>query len=369
MCRCDIINKYKEKRKWKGRDHLTVNPYKDKKNPYKNSLKCTPNVNPKSPNVKITEDADNIYLTLGKGIQNKYDLTFCIPKKPRDISAYLQSPSHDKLKKRYATYSSKYKQLIFEEIKKQRAYINEKLPSLPFLTKIRQKSPYSYEDKVNGALLNNKDGLINDIIATRYIFGYDYANLDPQDERNLCKSITQEVITTLTNFSDLPDSNFYVIKTKDYITHPETAKSNQARNSSDENMYKSVHLIFQHKTIPDCTFEIQLRTMDMEHIAKYDSSVGHQSYKPTYLTEDTLSYVPTYYCILQNPETKQDVFFEISLEDAFRNVNSVDVKNANGEIISCNITLEEYQNALEQLKPYIEKQKQKEKLRETEIAL
>ena len=44
--------------------------------------------------------------------------------------------------------------------------------------------------------------------------------------------------------------------------------------------YQSVHLIYYNKHNPDCCYEDQIRTPDMEFIAKRDTLIGHYNYKP-----------------------------------------------------------------------------------------
>ncbi len=299
--------------------------------------------------VEIEEDENYIILKLKPEyyeshrideIHNyKYHLPYHIPKKPRNIEAYLRSPYHKELADRYEKFSTSYKQDILDEVFLERQEILRKYPEITQLvTKIRQKSLYSYEDKVNQKIIdtngNPEKMFINDIIGARHI---PYALETGDNELDLIPYAKTYIQVALSKMHS-SHSKYELKILKDYIDNPDKAKSNirraeentkfQDNASKDDDKskkYQSVHLIYYNKHNPDCCYEDQIRTPDMEFIAKRDTLIGHYNYKPIKLGEDSRLRVPKYTIITRDPSTGKDVIEELLFKDAFRHANHIPI--------------------------------------------
>lgn len=329
--------------------------------------------------VTVIEEKDYIIIKLkpeyyknhkiNKKHDYKYHLPYHIPKKPRNIDAYLNSPYHKKLADRYEKFSTYYKQNIIEEVLLEREEILREYPEITQLvTKIRQKSLYSYEDKENQKIIDT-DGdpekiFINDIIGARHI---PYA-LETSDEEHDLIPYATYIQLTLSNMhaKDSEDSNFKLKMLKDYINEPEKAKSNIKRakdnaNEKKQKKYQSVHLIYYNKYNPDCCYEDQVRTPNMEFTAKKDTIVGHFNYKPVRIAEDSPLRVPKYTIIITDPKTQKDMIVDLPFKDAFRHSthipiiddNGQPITNSNGQNILYAVSLEQYNEEQTLLTPFI----------------
>lgn len=331
--------------------------------------------------VAIEEDEDYIILKLKPEYykNNKIDeihnyehhLPYHIPKKPRDISAYLNSPYHKELADRYEKFSTSYKQDIIDEVMLERQVILSQYPEIKQLvTKIRQKSLYSYEDKVNQKIIDTNNDpekiFINDIIGARHI---PYALESGDDEHDLIPYTTYIQLTLSDMHSQDSKSSKYKLKLlKDYIHDPDKAKSNIKRaenakaqddNSKDDiepKKYQSVHLIYYNKRNPNCCYEDQIRTPNMEFIAKRDSLVGHYNYKPVRIGEDSPLRVPKYTIITKDPLTGKDVIEELMFKDAFRHANHIPI-TVNGKTFLYAVSWEQFSEEETLLTPFIEEVK------------
>lgn len=308
--------------------------------------------------VIVSEEKDNIILQLKDEYYQSHKqnmkhnflhhIPYHISKKPRNIDAYLHSPYHQELVHRYEKYSTSYKQDIIDQVLLERQEILKIFPEITQLvTKIRQKSLYSYEDKENQKILNNKndpnDIFINDIIGARHI---PYAVGDDTSEHTLIEytSFIQLLLSHM-HATNAEFSKYKLEILKDYIKNPDQAKSNKTRSdngvSNNDIKYQSVHLIYYNKDNPDCRYEDQIRTPEMEFLAKKDISIGHYHYKPNKIGEDSPLRVPKYTVITTDPQTKKDVIVDVPFKDAFRHAYHVPIK-VNNKIILYAISWEQY---------------------------
>ena len=258
--------------------------------------------------VIVSEEKDNIILQLKDEYYQSHKqnmkhnflhhIPYHIPKKPRNIDAYLQSPYHGELAH-------------------------------------------------NQKILNNKndpnDIFINDIVGARHI---PYAIGDDTSEHTLIK-YTSYIQTLLSHMhaTNAEFSKYNLEILKDYIKNPDQAKSNKMRSdnraSNNDIKYQSVHLIYYNIDNPDCRYEDQIRTPEMEFLAKKDNSIGHYHYKPNKIGEDSPLRVPKYTVITTDPQTKKDVIVDVPFKDAFRHAYHVPIK-VNNKIILYAISWEQY---------------------------
>ncbi len=328
--------------------------------------------------VTIEEEKDYIILKLkheyylSHKIDNlhnyEHHLQYHIPKRRRNIEAYLNSPYHKQLADRYEMFSTSYKQDIIDEVLLERQEILKEYPEITQLvTKIRQKSLYSYEDKENQKILDTDSDpnkiFINDIIGARHI-PYSIETSDAEHDLIPYASYIQLTLSNM-HSKDSETSKYRLKILKDYIHNPDAAKSNIKRakdsknnssNDSEIKKYQSVHLIYYNKYNPDCCYEDQVRTPDMEFVAKKDQLIGHYHYKPVKIEEDSRLRVPKYTIITTDPVTKKDVIVDIPFKDAFRHANHIPI-TINGEHFLYAVSWEQFSEEETLLTPFIKEVK------------
>lgn len=321
--------------------------------------------------VIVSEDKDNIILQLKNDYykshkQNKthdflYHISYHIPKKPRNIDAYLHSPYHQELVHRYEKYSTSYKQDIIDQVLLERQEILRAFPEITQLvTKVRQKSLYSYEDKENQKILDNPNNrnkiFINDIIGARHI---PFAIGKDTNEHTLIQYTSYiQLLLSHMHATNAEFSKYKLEIVKDYINNPEQAKSNiilsnNLKSNDDTNkQYQSVHLIYYNVDNPDCRYEDQIRTPEMEFLAKNDTHIGHYHYKPNKIGEDSPLRVPKYTVITTDPQTKKDVIVDVPFKDAFRHAYHIPIE-VDGKTTLYAISWEQYNEEQILLTPFI----------------
>lgn len=234
-----------------------------------------------------TEKDDFISIRLNN-IENPID--FKIPAKKFDLSIYQSSPDYDTLNYRYDLYNTIYKDKIIEQFKAERKYLMERFPNVVFNTKIRQKSKFSYEDKIIERMISNhslpkdekKSCFIRDVIGGRHIISFVNGDNSPDVLEDMCFKFREALREFRENEKA---SNFNIILEKDYITNPKP------------NGYQSIHFLSQDSENADCTYETQIRTFDMEEKSKKDEAIAHNTYKPLIIDEFASLRVPNYISI------------------------------------------------------------------------
>lgn len=253
---------------------------------------------------------DDFFLIKSKNSEKP--IHFRIQAKNFDLSIYQSSPDYDMLNYRYDLYNTLYKDKILEQFMQERKFLQERFPNVVFNTKVRQKSKFSYEDKIIERMQLNesldekhqKSYLLRDVIAGRHIVSYIDDNNDTEVLNKLCFDFEKALIKF--REEEKNKDNFDIVLRKDYITNPKA------------NGYQSIHLINQDTQNPDCTYETQIRTFDMEEQSKTDEKIAHDTYKPRIIDQYAPLRVPTYISISPfNDENGKSSVITLSLEDSF----------------------------------------------------
>jgi len=238
-------------------------------------------------------------------------INFRIPAERVDLSIYQTSPEYDTLNYRYDMYNTIYKDKIINEFIEERKFLQERFPNVVFNTKIRQKSKFSYEDKIIERMHENKylgdsskkTYFIKDVIAGRHIISSIDGSSDPEVLDKLCFEFEKALMDFRTTSEG---NNFDIVLKKDYITNPK------------ENGYKSLHLISEDVNDPNCSFETQIRTFDMEEQSKHDEKIAHDTYKPRIIDHFAPLRVPIYTSVTPfNDNNGHPSIYTLPPEDAF----------------------------------------------------
>lgn len=225
---------------------------------------------------------DNCDLTIrdenGDKPQNSNNhIVFKLPLEDENLNNLNNYPQSEELRNRYELYSTEYRDKIKEYSSQERKILQEQFPDLVFNIKIRMKSLPSYLKKLNKNIEEkDKSVFIDDIIAERIIISEFNGSRDPKVLNNACYQVEKALYDFRIN------TDFRMKNRKDYITNPK------------DNGYQSLHLLMEDKTNPDCTYETQIRTYDMEYQAKKDSNISHKKYKPRLINEVSSIQVPKY---------------------------------------------------------------------------
>lgn len=247
---------------------------------------------PENINISISDDGKYINFQLNdKNI--KKPILFQLPIETNNLDAYLKHPQFVELSDRYEYYSTEYKDKIKDYSSQERKFLQEQFPDMVFNIKVRMKSKSSYEEKENQCILSNESPFINDIIAERIIISEFNGSRDPKVLEEACYTIAKALYDFRINTDFRMKENFNIsvhsAKTdkefisKDYIANPK------------ENGYKSLHILTEDKTNPDCCYETQIRTFYMEEQSKNDDQMSHSKrYKPRLLNDLSVLKVPKY---------------------------------------------------------------------------
>lgn len=245
---------------------------------------------PKNVQAEISDDKKYLNIRLKDSEFEDNHLLFQFPLEENDLSALKNREDYQELVNRYHLYINDY----IDEIKKyamlERAYLQERFPSLIFNIKIRIKSYDSYINKLNENILKGKDPYINDIMAERVIISGYNGSKDEILLTSMCDEIAKALydFRIQTNFrmkkdiepNEANSEKEYV--TKDYIEHPK------------KNGYQSIHILMENKNNKDFTYETQIRTLEMESISKTSGEIAHNKYKPRILNDLSPNRVPIY---------------------------------------------------------------------------
>jgi len=275
-----------------------------------------------------------------KSKRSKKPINFRLPAKKFDLSIYQTSPLYNTLNYRYDLYNTIYKNKIIDQFISERRYLQSRFPGVIFSTKIRQKSKFSYEDKIIERMMFNqnsedsakKDYFIKDVIAGRHVIDSIDGNDDPEVLRELCFKFEQ----ALKEFRETEKgSDFRIISEKDYISKPK------------ENGYESIHLINESSTNPDCSYETQIRTFDMEEQSKKDEKIAHDTYKPRIIDQFASLRVPVYTSITSFvDENDEPIVYTSSLEDAFYHFFGISLSQYSRELDYIMPVISDIQNEL-----------------------
>lgn len=287
---------------------------------------------------KHSNETDDFISIKCKNIKNP--INFRIPAKKFDLSIYQSSPEYDILNYRYDLYNTVYRDKIIKQFILEREFFQERFPNVIFNTKIRQKSKFSYEDKIIERMIYNqyidesfkKSYLIKDVVAGRHIISSVDGNTDTQVLNDLCFKFEQ----ALKEFRASEKGNdFNIVSEKDYVTNPK------------ENGYQSIHLINEDSVNPDCVYETQIRTFDMEEDSKHDEKIAHDSYKPRIIDQHAPLRVPIYSNITPYfDEQNNPIVLALPPEEAFYHFYSIPYSKYINEL---NIVIPVINNVREEL--------------------
>ena len=260
---------------------------------------------------------------------------FQFPVKPNDLTLFENHPDFNKLSSRYDKYISTYLPIIEDFIKKETYFLFQELPDVDFYSRIRIKSPFSYNKKMNDRILSGKDLSIHDIIGEKIVITKANGSTNPKDLESACFKVANSLdkFRKYTNFKvksnssnnkkDLPGNSNIPYITKDYISNPKP------------NGYKSLHIINQNSFNDDCSFETQIRTIDMEDNSKTNTNLSHSNYKSRYIDSSSLKRVPKYIEVTKVPDIDgYPTLYEIPDEYAFHHFYGFNYKNFIDELNS-----------------------------------
>lgn len=299
-------------------------------------------------NIKISISDDSKYINFQ--LQNediKKPLVFQLPIEDVNLDAYHSHPQFEELSNRYELYSTEYKDKIKEYSIQERKYLQEQFPGLIFNLKIRMKSKSSYDKKIDDSIQKNAELFINDIIAERIIISEYNSSRKPEVLNQACYDVAKALydfrantdfrmknIDTSKNIAQT-DENYI---TKDYIAHPKS------------NNYQSLHITVEDTTNPDCCYETQIRTFDMEESSKKDEAMAHKKYKPRLLNDRSSLKVPKYIEVTNFLDADgMPIVWELSTAESFYHYYGVYIKD--------------YRSQLSQIEQYVSFKEIRQKLK------
>lgn len=258
-------------------------------------------------------------------------LIFKIPLKEESLNYYYSSPLLEDLSNRYELYSIDYKDKIIDYSERERKFLQENFPTLIFNIKIRMKSKSSYEKKLNDKIKNQENVLIDDIIAERIIISSFNGSTDSKVLEDACYEVAKALydFRINTNFKmkkvDVQDNDGKTDKpylTKDYISHPK-----------EKSGYQSLHIRVKDETNPDCCYETQIRTYDMEYHNSKNSDAAHKKYKPRLLNDLSIFKVPKYSEVTNFfDESGQPIILNVSTRNSFYHFYNVPFEKYKSEL-------------------------------------
>ena len=171
--------------------------------------------------------------------------------------------------------------------------IMEDFPELDFGTICRIKSLESTIDKVK------RKGLakVYDIHGMKHII-YSVNNMTNEQ---LLTAYCYKLEKYLENYYSKKGAQIINSRTKDYIAHPK------------ENGYMAIHISGKKG---ERKFETQIKTANMEQIAKYGNAKHADKYKPREFGKYPLLKLPRYFTI--TTQQGSPIIHELSLEDCFQ---------------------------------------------------
>lgn len=269
-------------------------------------------------NTSISDDGKFIEISLNKSDYYKGPLKFRLPIQEENLDAFYNHPEHKELLDRYELYKKEYINIILKYFADAMKFLRPQFPEFNLSCKARIKSEYSYVKKVNQHILDNKPLNISDIIAARIIVSSPDKNIPASILIKKCYEVAEllEQFMQTTNFSikhidsslnSAPTDKSYL--TKDYIETPK------------ENGYQSLHITAENSNL---SFELQIRTSDMEMSSKKDEKIAHSNYKLRLLNDLSEKKVPIYAQITSFFDGNGDLqILYPTLEEAFYHYSSI----------------------------------------------
>lgn len=298
-------------------------------------------------NIKVGISTDFKYINFQLQDENiPNPLLFQLPIEEVNLDAYHSHPKFEELSNRYELYSTEYKDKIKEYSMLERKYLQELFPGLVFNIKIRMKSKSSYDKKIDDSIRKDSHLFINDIIAERIIISEYNGSRDAEVLNKACYDVARALYDFRANTdfrmkdigTNLAQTDEVYI-TKDYIAHPKS------------NNYQSLHITVEDRTNPDCSYETQIRTYDMEESSKKDDLIAHKNYKPRLLNDLSTLKVPKY--------TEVTNFL-----DAVGNPIVWDLSTAEAFYHYYGVALKDYRSQLSQIEQYVSFKEIRQKLKE-----
>ena len=247
----------------------------------------------------------------------------------------------------YVTQLGMEKDKIKEYSIQERKYLQEQFPGLIFNLKIRMKSKSSYDKKIDDSIQKNAELFINDIIAERIIISEYNGSREPEVLNKACYDVAKALydfrantdfrMKNINNSQNIaPTDESYI--TKDYIAHPKS------------NNYQSLHITVEDTTNPDCCYETQIRTFDMEEMSKKDEAMAHKKYKPRLLNDRSSLKVPKYIEVTNFLDADgMPIVWELSTAESFYHYYGVYIKD--------------YRSQLSQIEQYVSFKEIRQKLK------
>lgn len=304
--------------------------------------------------IKLSEDnADwNEFSDSNKKVNSH--LIFKIPLVEESLEYYYSSPLLEDLSNRYELYSINYKDKIIDYSEMERKFLHETFPDMVFNIKIRMKSKSSYEKKLNDKIKDDENVLIDDIIAERIIISEFNNSIEPKVLNQACYAVAEALydFRINTNFKmkkvDVRSDDGKTDKpylTKDYIANPKKGTG-----------YQSLHIRVKDETNPDCCYETQIRTYDMEYHNSKNSDAAHFNYKPRLLNDLSLFKVPKYSEVT-------------SFSDSCGNPIILNVSTQNAFYHFYNVSFEKYQSELSEIEKFVSFKDLRQRLRNLNLKM
>lgn len=272
-------------------------------------------------NIEVSLSSDNtcINIKLKDTPKTEKHLIFQIPLREDHLDFIENHFQKDILYDRYSKYINKYRNIIIENAKDERTFLQKTFPNMIFNQKIRMKSQPSYTNKLDSNIQKGKNIFIDDIVAERIIISKFNGSEEPEDLEKACYLVAEALqqfrknskfeVKTLSSIDSIYASDKPYIS-KDYIKSPKISSG-----------YQSLHITIQEKNNPDFTYEIQIRTFDMEENSKNNEKQSHLLYKPRYLNDLSISKLPKYTEITHFIDKKDGkcIAFDLSVDECFYN--------------------------------------------------
>lgn len=193
----------------------------------------------------------------------------------------------------YNMYLYDYRNQLKAQAVATHSAIMEEFPELDFTTICRIKSFESTMDKIKRKGFDK----VYDIHGLKHII---YGVNDSSDEATLTKYcyILKDFIE---NYYTKKGCNIITERTKDYIQNPK------------ENGYRALHLSGQKG---DRKFETQIKTANMEQIAKYGNANHSEIYKPRAIGKYPILKLPRYFTVVT--QNSAPFVKELTLDECFQ---------------------------------------------------
>lgn len=301
--------------------------------------------------VFISDDKKYINLKLKDSETSLKHLVFQIPIQENKLSYLKNHPQYEYLNNRYELYELEYLDKIKNQISNEKKFLNELFPDMVTHTRIRIKSKPSYKKKLNDRIKDNKNFLIDDIIAQRIVI----YEVNGSDNTQVLKQASYDVAKYLEEYrkkTDFAIKPVHVIGSegishlpyisKDYILNPKSSG------------YESLHIVSEDTTNKDCTFETQIRTCYIEDKLESNSAISHRNYKHRYFDDTSVLRVPRYIEVTNFKDSHSNyILYDVPLNYRFHHYYGK--------------SFEYYRNELNMLQKYVKLNSIKDQLYNSDI--